>query len=351
MEGRGQLNEELFRKLVTTPGISGREERIRDVVKAELEPLVDELKVDRLGNIIATRRGEGPRVMLCAHMDAIGFLVRHIDEKGFLRISPVGGFDPRVLVMQRCLVQGKEDIIGVISPMQKPIHLLEDEDRKKSPKMENLFVDLFLAADRVKELVSVGDPVSLYREPLVTKDVVVAPYLDDRLSVYVLIEALKKAKDVKAEIVAVVSVQEEVGVRGAITSAYGIEPDVGVALDVTIASDVPGVDPSDQVTEMGQGTGVGVMDSMAISDPRLVKRFRELADDEGIKYQLDILLGGGTDAAAMQMSRAGVPVITLGPPCRYVHTVNEAAHVDDIEDSIRLLTKFLLSVHDLNLDW
>lgn len=347
----GNLNEELFRKLVTTPGISGREERIRDVVRAEIEPLVDEVKVDRLGNIIATRGSGGPRVMLCAHMDAIGFLVRHIDDKGFLRISPVGGFDPRVLVMQRCLVQGKEDLIGVISPQEKPIHLQEEEDRKKSPKIENLFIDVLRPAGEVKDLVSVGDPVSLYREPYVSDDVVMAPYLDDRLSVYVLIETLKHLKETKVEIISVVSVQEEVGVRGAITSAYGIEPDIGIALDVTIAGDVPGVDPSDQVTEMGKGTGLGVMDSMAISDPRLVKRFRQLADDEGIKYQLDILLGGGTDAAAMQLSRAGVPVITLGPPCRYVHTVNEAAHVDDIEDSIRLLTKFLQGAHEIDLNW
>lgn len=345
------MDEELFRKLVTTPGISGREERIRAVIRQEIEPLVDEVRVDRMGNIIATRSGSGPRVMLSAHMDAIGFLVRHIDDDGFLRISPVGGFDPRVLVMQRALVQGKEDLIGIISPMQKPIHLLEEEERKKSPKIENLFIDLLRPADEVRDLVSVGDPVSLYREPLITDKAVVAPYLDDRLSVYVLIDSLKRAEHTKVEIQAVVSVQEEVGVRGAITSAFDINPDIGIALDVTIAGDVPGVDSSDRVTSMGEGTGLGVMDSMAISDPRLVRHFRDLADAEDIKYQLDILLGGGTDAAAMQMARAGVPVITIGPPCRYVHTVNEAAHVDDIEASVALLTRFLDHAHDLSLEW
>jgi endoglucanase len=345
------LDEELFRKLVTTPGISGREERIRAVVKQEIEPLVDEVRVDRMGNLIATRSGSGPRVMLCAHMDAIGFLVRHIDDDGFLRISRVGGFDPRVLVMQRALVQGKEDLIGIISPMEKPIHLQDDEDRKKSPKIENLFIDVLRPADEVKELVSIGDPVSLYREPLITDKVVVAPYLDNRLSLYVLIETLKRAKGTKVEIQAVVSVQEEVGVRGAITSAYDVDPDIGIALDVTIAGDVPGIEASDRVTTMGKGTGLGVMDSMAISDPRLVKHFRDLAASEDVKYQLDILLGGGTDAAAMQLARAGVPVITLGPPCRYVHTVNEAAHVDDIEASVVLLTRFLENAHDLALEW
>jgi tetrahedral aminopeptidase len=345
------VDEELFKNLVTTPGISGREERIRGVVHREIEPLVDEVRIDRMGNIIAIRSGSGPRVMLCAHMDAIGFLVRHIDDEGFLRISRVGGFDPRVLVMQRALVQGKEDLIGIISPMEKPIHLLDEEDRKKSPKMENLFIDLLRPADEVKELVSVGDPVSLYREPMITDKVVVAPYLDNRLSLYVLLEALKRAKNTKIEIQAVVSVQEEVGVRGAITSAYDVNPDIGIALDVTIAGDVPGVDASDRVTSMGKGTGLGVMDSMAISDPRLVKHFRDMADAEDIDYQLDILLGGGTDAAAMQLARAGVPVITIGPPCRYVHTVNEAAHVDDIEASVRLVEEFLVNAHDLTLEW
>ena len=345
------MDEELLSKLLTTPGISGREERIREVVKQEIEPLVDEVRVDRMGNLIATRAGSGPRVMLAAHMDAIGFLVRHIDDDGFLRISPVGGFDARVLVMQRVLVQGKEDLIGVISPMQKPIHMLEEEDKKKVPKVETLFVDVLRPADEVKELVTIGDPVSLYREPMITDRTVVAPYLDDRLSVYVLLEALKRAKDAKAEIHAVVSVQEEVGTRGAATSAYGIEPDLGIALDITIAADVPGVDPVDRVTVIGQGTSLSVMDSLAISDPRLVKWFRELADADGIKYQLEVLLGGGTDAAAMQMARAGVPVITLGPPCRYVHTVNEAAHVDDIEATVALVTRFLERADEFELDF
>lgn len=345
------MDEQLFRKLVTTPGISGREERIRSVVMEEIEPLVDEVRVDRMGNVIATRAGSRPRVMLCAHMDAIGFLVRHIDDDGFLRISRVGGFDPRVLVMQRALVQGKEDMIGIISPMEKPIHLQDDDDRKKSPKIDNLFIDLLRPADEVKELVSIGDPVSLYREPLITDKVVVAPYLDNRLSLYVLLETLKRAKKTKVEIQAVVSVQEEVGVRGAITSAYDVDPDIGIALDVTIAGDVPGIDASDRVTTMGKGTGLGVMDSMAISDPRLVKHFRDIASDEGIEYQPDILLGGGTDASAMQLARAGVPVVTIGPPCRYVHTVNEAAHVDDIEAAVRLVEEFLLTAHDLSLEW
>jgi putative aminopeptidase FrvX len=345
------LNADLLKKLLSTPGISGREERIRDVVKDELADLVDEVRVDRLGNVIGFRKGNGPRVMLCAHMDSIGFLVRHVDDEGFLWVAPVGGFDARVLVMQRVLVYGENDYIGVMSSMQKPIHLLDEEEKKKSPKIEDIFVDLLLPPEQVKASVQVGDPICYYREPEVTESVVLAPYLDDRAGVYMMIEALRAARKTKAPICAVASVQEEVGVRGAITSAFGVEPDIGVALDITLAADIPGTEKSDRVTTLGGGVGLGVMDKMSISDPRLVRHFQDIASKAGLDVQLDILLAGGTDAAAIQMSRAGVPVITIGPPVRYVHTVNEAAAVSDLDASVELTARFLEGAHDLELNW
>ncbi len=179
---RGEpLNAELFKDLVSTPGISGREERVRDVVQKHMTDLVDETRIDALGNLVGIRHGSGPRVMLCAHMDSIGFLVTHIDDDGFLRISPVGGFDPRTLVMQRVVVCGEQqDYLGLLAPSSKPIHLLSGDDAKKPPKMEDLFIDLMLPAEEVKAGVAVGDPVSLVREPLVTDGAVTAPYLDDR---------------------------------------------------------------------------------------------------------------------------------------------------------------------------
>ncbi|MEA2507453.1 MAG: hypothetical protein QOH48_2071 [Actinomycetota bacterium] len=344
------MDAKLFETLVSTPGISGREERIREVVKKELEGLVDEVRIDRLGNLIGLRKGTGSRVMLSAHMDSIGFLVRHIDDNGFLRISPVGGFDPRTLVMQKVLVQGKKEYLGLVSPQEPPIHKQQKEDREKSPRIDDLFIDLMVPAEEVKANISVGDPISLYRAPEVTDRAVTAPYLDDRLGVYCMIEALRAAKST-AEIHAVVSVQEEVGVRGAITSAFGLEPDVGIALDVSIASDLPGIEGHQRGLTQGEGVSISVMDSMTISDSRLVKRFKELADDNGIKYQLDILLGGGTDAGGIQLTKSGVPVITIGPPVRYVHTVNEMALISDIEDAVKLLASFLESAHELSLEW
>lgn len=345
------MDAELFKKLVSTPGISGREERIRAVVTEELKDSVDEVSVDELGNLVGVRKGKGPRIMLSAHMDSIGFLVSHIDDNGFLRISPVGGFDARTLVAQRVVVLGRQDYVGLLSPVTKPIHLLEAEDSKRAAKIEELFIDLMMPADEVKENVSIGDPVSLLRSPVVTDHAVTAPYLDDRLGVYVLLAALRAAPTTQAELRPVLSVQEEVGLRGATTSAFGLQPDAGIALDVTIAGDLPGADKSEQVSALGEGAAIGLMDGSSISDPRLVNRFRQVAEDNDVKHQLEILPRGGTDAGGIQLSRAGVPVITISIPIRYVHTANEMALVSDIESTVDLVARFMEGAHDLELEW
>lgn len=343
------MDKELFERIATTPGVSGREERIRDVVFEELKGLVEEVSVDRLGNVIGHRNGDRPRVMLAAHMDSIGFLAKTIDDKGFIWVSPVGGFDPRTLNSQRVLVSGERDYVGLMVPKTKPIHLQTDEDRKKAPKIEEIFVDVMAPADEVKANIPVGSPITLYREPVFNEHSFTAPYLDDRLGVYILLEALRAARDTRAEIYAVVSVQEEVGLRGARTSAYGIDPDVGVALDITLATDVPGSDPTQMVTELGKGVGITVMDGHSISDPRLVDRFKVLADENGIGYQLEMLSRGGTDAGTIQMARAGVSVVTVSPPVRYVHTANEMALIEETDDTVTLVAKFLESAHELDL--
>ena len=342
---------ELIKKLVSTPGISGREERIRAVVMEELKELVESVSVDDLGNLVGMRNGTGPKIMLSAHMDSIGFLVSHIDDKGFLRISPVGGFDARTLVMQRVIVLGQQDYVGLLAPATKPIHLLDAEESKRGAKIEDLFIDLMAPAEEVKENVSIGDPVSLLRSPVVTDYAVSAPYLDDRLGVYVLLAALRAASSTSAQLCPVISVQEEVGLRGATTSAFGLQPDVGIALDVTIAGDLPGADKTQQVSALGEGVAIGLMDSGSISDPRLVDRFKRVAQQHKINHQLEILPRGGTDAGGIQLTRAGVPVITISIPIRYVHTANEMALVSDIEASVDLIARFMEGAHDLELEW
>ena len=343
------MDQELFERIATTPGISGREERIREVVIEELRGLVDEVTVDRLGNVIGNRPGDRPRVMLAAHMDSIGFLAKHIDDKGFIWVSPVGGFDPRTLNSQRVLVAGERDYVGLLTPKTKPIHVQTDEDRKRSPKLEDHYVDVMAPADEVKENVPVGSPITFYREPAFNDHSFTAPYLDDRLGVYVLLDALRTARETRAEIYAVVSVQEEVGLRGARTSAYEVDPDVGIALDITLATDVPGSDPTQTVTELGKGVGITVMDGHSISDPRLIDRFKSLATENDIGYQLEMLARGGTDAGTIQMARAGVPVITISMPVRYVHTANEMALIKETDDAVALVARFIETAHELDL--
>lgn len=340
------MNFDLLKRLTETPGIPGYEDQVRDVVLADIGPLVDDVRVDALGNVIATKRGGGgPRVMLAGHMDEIGFIVRHIDDKGFLRLQPVGGFDPRVLVAQRVIVHSHtgERYRGVLQPATKPIHLLagNPQEAQKVAQVDEFFVDLGLSAEAVKSAVELGDMVTLDRTCERVGETVVSKALDDRVSVFIMIEALRAVGETKAEIVAVATTQEEVGLRGATTAAYAVEPDIAVALDTTLALDVPGLAPENGVTTLGAGPAIKLLDSSHISNRKLVRHFRDIAERHGIPYQLEILPRGGTDAGAMQRTHAGVPAITLSTPSRYVHTVNEMVSVADVENAITLLARFL----------
>lgn len=340
---------ELLKKLSEASGIPGREEAIRTIVREALTGHVDDITTDRLGNVIAHKKGTGPKVVTAAHMDEIGFLVSHVDEEtGFLRIEPVGGFDPRTLIAQRVMVHARDEatygLIGI-----KPVHILTDEERKKTPEMKDLFVDIGLSGKEAKEKVRVGDPVTLVQTFDEVGKLVTGKALDDRLGVYVGIEALRRLAKHKADIYAVATVQEEVGLRGARTSAFAIAPDIGVALDTTIACDIPGVSAHEQITRLGKGVAIKLKDSASISHPGLVQFLVKLAEERKIPYQLEILPRGGTDAGAIQPAREGVAVVTISIPSRYGHTVVEAAHRDDIEAAINLLAAFLETCHKANL--
>lgn len=338
------LNVELLKRLTETPGIASREAEIRRVVAAAMRPLVDEVRVDPLGNLIGVRRGKGARkVMIAAHVDEIGFLVRHVGEKGYLSLQPVGGFDPRTLFAQRVVVSCAKGgrLHGVLMPAAKPIHLLAGE-QPQVPKLDEFFVDVGLDAEQAKARVSVGDMVTLDRttEPIGRGDLV-GKAMDDRVGVFVMLEALRALRSNEVDIYAVATVQEEVGLRGAITSAYEIAPDVGIALDGTLAMDIPGTAEANVITRLGKGAAIKLMDGSLICDPRLVAQFRKIAEEENIPYQLEILPRGGTDAGGIQRSRGGVPSITLSIPTRYVHTVNEMVSESDVEACINLLARYL----------
>jgi len=345
------LNFDLLKRLCETPGVSGREEQMRKLVSAELRPLTDTIESDNMGNVIAVKdgSGEGPKVMIAAHMDEIGFLVKYIDENGFIRLLPVGGWDPRAMMAQRVLVHGFAGKVlrGALMPGVKPTHLLTAEEAAKPLKIEDFFVDLGLPVNRVKEQVEVGDQVTMDRTAELVGDTVVSKTLDNRLSVFVMIETLRKLKGshLNADIVAVATTQEEVGLRGAITAAYAIQPDIGIALDGTLAVDIPGGAEAERVSQLGHGAAIKIFDSSLLCHPKLVRHFRDVAEERKIRYQLEILPRGGTDAGGIQRSRGGVPSFTLSVPMRYVHTVNEMAHIDDIQAAIDLLAAYLEEAH------
>lgn len=337
---------DLLKQLSEVAGVPGREERVRDLIQKEIEGTVDSLRIDALGNLIAVKKAataDAKRVMLSAHMDEIGFYVRHIDDKGFLRVHNVGGFDTRNLFARQVIVHASSGdvLLGVMNPATKPVHIASAEERKKIPEIKDFSIDLGLDAATVKEKVNIGDMVTLRQEFLDLGDIVTGKALDDRANCWVLIETLKRLKAPTAEVYAVFSVQEEVGLRGALTSAFGVEPDIGIALDTTLAVDTPGAPSEECVTELGKGVALKVMDSSSISTRWLLDDFIALAKEEEIPYQLEILPLGGTDAGAIQRSRSGVPSLTLSIPSRYVHTVTEMVAKSDLEASVTLLVNYL----------
>ncbi len=344
------INVELLRRLCQAPGIAAREDAVARVVVEELGPLVDEIRSDALGNVIATKRGQGgPRVMLAAHMDEIGFIARYVDDKGFLRLHPVGGFDGRALFAQRVHVHTREGSLrGVLNAEAKPIHLLKGE-KPEAPKVDDYFVDLGLPAETVTARVRVGDMVTMDRATEEIGDCVTSKALDDRAGVFVMIEALRHLRAHTAEIVAVATVQEEVGLRGATPAGYSVEPDIVVAIDGTLALDVPGTPERDAITHVGGGAAIKIMDSSLICDPRIVEAFRDIAEREGIAHQMEILPAGGTDAGGIQRVRAGILSFTLSIPTRYVHTVDELAAMSDIEACYTLLARFLEQAQDFGI--
>ncbi len=341
---------DLLKQLTELPGVPGREERVRDFIKDYGKDLFDDQQVDAMGNLICRKKpGKKPgrghqsnKIMLACHIDEIGFYVRSIDEGGRLRLAAVGGFDTRTLFARRVLVQGKRDLVGVLSPTAKPAHMLTEEDRKKVPQVSDFFVDLMVDAKKVKQWVSVGDPVTLVQETVEIGDCLCGKAMDNRVATWVALRALEKVgKKSPHEILYVGTVQEEVGLRGATTSAFGVEPDIGVALDVTLACDLPGMSTEDQVTKLGEGAAIKLMDSSIICDRKLVDELIGVAKKKKIKHQIELLPRGGTDTAAIQRSRGGVRCVAISVPCRYVHTVVESVHKDDLQAAADLLAAWL----------
>lgn len=342
------LNEALFRRLVETPGVPGREEQQRVIAREELRTLTDDVRTDALGNVIGTKQGrDDVRVMLAAHMDEIGFLVKYIDDKGFLRLQPLGGHDPANMTAQRVIVTTADGtaLRGALQPARKPPHLTRGEERKL-PQIDEFFVDLGMTGEAVKAAVRVGDYVTMDRPFEQVGDHYVSKAMDDRVALFVMFEALRAMKKTEATIYAVATSQEEVGLRGAAAAGSGLAPTVVIALDVTLAMDVPGGGGENAITELGKGAAIKIMDGSLICHPKVVAHFRTIAEREGIAHQMEILPAGGTDAGGVQRLHGGIPAFTLSVPCRYVHTVNETVSAADVQACIDLLARYLEDVHN-----
>ena len=331
------MDIELIKELIETWGPPGNEARIRGAIENHVRGLVDEMRVDRMGNLIALRRattkpkGDAAplRVMLSAHMDEIGFVITHVDEKGFARFSHVGGLRTFTLVGNRVLFA--DGTIGTIQ-VEKGVRAME------GATPEQLFIDTG-ALDKKTSPVKVGDMGAMIGELAQRGDRLMGKSMDDRIGCVVVIEALRALKSTPHDVYAVFSVQEEVGLRGARTSAYAVNPDIGIALDVTLTGDFPEALPME--VSLGKGAAIKVQDSSVIADPRLRNLMVQRAKEGRIPYQLEVLTAGGTDTAAIQMAREGVPAGCISIPSRYVHSISEMIDARDVQACIDLLTAIL----------
>ena len=345
------INVSLLKEICEVAGAPGYEQRIREFIIKEVSPLVDEIKVNNMGNVYAIKKGKNPKkVMIGAHMDEIGFIVTHIDDNGFVRFHTLGGFDPKTLTAQRVIIHGKKDVMGVMGA--KPIHVMSAEERTKNPKTTDYFIDLGLSKKEVEEVIEIGNPITRAGELIEMGNCVNCKSIDNRVSVFILIETLRalKDKEVPFDLYGVFTVQEEVGIRGANVSSMDIQPHFGFGLDTTIAYDVPGAQAHEKITCLGEGTAIKIMDASTISDYRMVEFMKETANKHKIKWQPEILTAGGTDTAGIQrMNDGGAISGAVSIPTRHLHQVIEMADKSDIQASIDLLENCLLDLD--KYDW
>lgn len=347
------MNIDLLRRLCETPGVPGREHRVRALIESEIEGLFDETYVDPMGSLICTRYptadlsddSEAERILLLCHMDEIGFLVSHVSDKGFIYIDPVGGFDPRTLFGRRVMVCTKDgDYKGVMNAGGKGLHISSPEERKKIPEVTDFVVDLGLG-EETKDKVKVGDYIVMDEPLLDLGQKVVSKALDNRIACWLGIESLRQMVNAgtkhSCEIVVAFTAQEEVGLRGARTASFGVAPDIALGIDTTLACDTPGTPEKDTVTVQGKGFGLHVKDGSFISDIDLVEEFEALANEKDIPSQRTILARGGQDGAAGQQAGSGARALGIVVGTRYIHTVAEMIDKTDLEAARDIIAAYL----------
>ena len=336
----------LLEKLCNIPGIPGFEDEVREAIADIVKPYVDDLRVDTLGNLVATRRGKtGFKLMLDAHMDEIGFMVQHIDGDGFIRFAPIGGWDARLLPSHAMTIITRERkrIEGAIGT--RPPHILKPADREKVIQIEELFLDV--GATSKQEVldwgVRVGDPIVIsYPFRRIGRDTAMGKALDDRAGCAVIIKTLEalQGQEIDATIVAAFVIAEERGLIGARTASFHIEPDMAIALEGTVAADYPGVSPQGQPSGQGKGPAITVADNGFIVPRKMVMALERAAEQAGIPYQTKVPTYGGTDAGAIHQSRGGVLAGVISVPCRYIHSPFSTCRLSDFDNTWKLLAAF-----------
>ena len=318
---------EILKKLVNAYGPSGREDIIRELIKDEITPYVDEVYTDTIGNLIAHKKGSGKKIMLAAHMDEIGICVTYIEDNGFLRFCAVGGLYEKDLNARKVIF--KNGIVGVIGI---------DEDNKDK-KITKMFIDIGTkSGEETEKIISIGDIAVFCGDFVQQNDILISKAMDNRAGCYVLIESIKNIKS-QNDLYFVFTVQEEVGLRGAKTSAFGIMPDYAIAVDVTDVGDTPENIKID--TKLGGGACIKVMDKSVLCDSFVRSLLIELAKSNKINYQLEVMTDGGTDAGAISLTGAGVRTGGVSIPTRYIHSPSEMISKKDLQDCINLLTVFM----------
>ncbi len=342
--------EEILKNLTETSGVSGHEAEVREKVKAYFTEYCDDVQEDSLGNIIGLKRGtlgNGKNIMLTGHLDEIGLMVKNIDENGFIQFTNIGGVDQRTLLCQEVIIHGKEKIYGVIGV--KPPHITTEEERRNALEIEDLLIDTGFTKENLLDLVQVGDVITIKRNLLkLQNDWISGKALDDRAGIASLLACLKKLSNVKheADVYVVATVQEEVGTRGAITSSYTIEPQIGIAVDVGFGK-TPELSQYDAI-ELGKGPAITVGPNI---HPNIFNKIKQVAIDEYIDYQIEVAPGtSGTDAWPMQVSRSGIATGVLSIPLRYMHTSVETISLSDIEKTGKLLANFIVALNEIEME-
>ncbi|MFW6074070.1 MAG: M42 family metallopeptidase, partial [Chloroflexota bacterium] len=338
---------ELLERLSNCFGVSGFEDDVRSLVLEEVEPYIDAYEIDPLGNLIVTKHGHSEHtVMLDAHIDEIGFMVTYVEESGFLRFAQTSGWDLRIVPAHRITIRSENgvDITGVIGT--KPPHILSAEERSRTFRQDDLFIDIGASDDRQVAAVGVrvGSPAVIhYPFEQLNANTVTGKALDNRAGCAVAIEALRQLEGETPELTLKVAftVREEVGLLGATTAAYQVNPDIALVLEGTIGADTPGVPSNKRITRLGAGPAITVMDGSQIVRPEMVRLLEKLGSDHGIPHHLKLPPIGGTDGGAIQRSRGGVLSGTLSVPCRYIHSPVSIMRLEDLDHTIDLTTAFI----------